>query len=354
MGFLFFIFFLLSLVCLMVGLIKPKVFNKVFKKDINRKNILKVFGGSLVISFFAFGLSPTVDYSNNDLENINAAKNEYVDEKVIEDKQNNLAEDLDVDNTEVEEKEDDNQGKVESVSQEIVLEKKIQIDNTPKLYTVISVVDGDTVKVDIDGETETLRLIGIDTPESVHPTKPVERFGIEASNKAKEILNGKKVSLESDPTQSNRGKYGRLLRYLILEDGTNFNKLMISEGYAYEYTYDLPYKYQAEFKQVQIDAKNNKKGLWADGTCVDVENKQTEDEQLKDSSFIESQEDDQSTENQSDGYKWYVSSYHSSKQYYCETDIAWKGLSEKYLKEYNSEAELLKDFPNHYLHEPCE
>ncbi len=136
-----------------------------------------------------------------------------------------------------------------------------------QLYDVVKVIDGDTVVVKINGVNETLRLIGIDTPETVHPSKPVECFGIEASNKAKELLNNKSVKLENDSTQGERGKYGRLLRYVFLEDGTNFNKLMISEGYAYEYTYNVPYKYQTEFKQAEQEARENKKGLWADGVC---------------------------------------------------------------------------------------
>ena len=137
-----------------------------------------------------------------------------------------------------------------------------------KLYKVIKVVDGDTVTVDMDGTKETLRLIGINTPETVDPRKPVECFGKEASDKAKEVLNGKSVILENDPTQGERDKYGRLLRYVFLEDGTNFNKLMIAEGYAYEYTYSTPYKYQSEFKEAQKEAEKNKRGLWADDACV--------------------------------------------------------------------------------------
>lgn len=134
-------------------------------------------------------------------------------------------------------------------------------------FTVASVVDGDTIKVNINGKVETLRLIGIDTPETVDPRKPVQCFGIEASNKTKSILIGKKVILEPDSTQGERDKYGRLLRYVFLEDGTNFNLLMIKDGYAYEYTYSLPYKYQSEFKTAQKSAETNKKGLWAPGVC---------------------------------------------------------------------------------------
>ena len=135
------------------------------------------------------------------------------------------------------------------------------------LYRVIRVIDGDTVVIEIGNKAETVRLIGINTPETVDPRRPVECFGIEASNKAKEILNGKSVKLEGDDFVGERDKYGRSLKYIFLENGTNFNEMMISEGYAYEYTYDLPYKYQSEFKQAEKEAKEMKKGLWAQGVC---------------------------------------------------------------------------------------
>lgn len=141
-------------------------------------------------------------------------------------------------------------------------------NNGVKNYLVIKVIDGDTIKVDINGTAEAIRLIGINSPESVDPRKPVECFGIEASNRAKELLNNKKVILENDPTQGERDKYQRLLRYVWLEDGTFFNKKMISDGYANEYTYDTPYKYQAEFKQAETEAKALKRGLWADDACL--------------------------------------------------------------------------------------
>jgi micrococcal nuclease len=162
--------------------------------------------------------------------------------------------------------------------------KKVKISSTPdwltttsqqisiasseaKFYSVIRVVDGDTLVVDIDGKNETVRLIGINSPEVNDPRKPVECFGREASNKAKEILTGKKVRLEIDSTQGDRDKYGRLLRYVFLEDGTNFNQLMIEQGYAFEYTYHFPYRYQKEFKQAQKKAEEEGKGLWEEGRC---------------------------------------------------------------------------------------
>lgn len=136
-----------------------------------------------------------------------------------------------------------------------------------QLFKVTQVIDGDTIQVIIDDKKETIRLIGIDSPETVDPRKPVQCFGKEASAKAKSLLSDKSVRLESDPTQGERDKYQRLLRYVFLEDGTNFNKLMISEGYAHEYTYNIPYKYQLEFKQAQKEAEENKRGLWADNAC---------------------------------------------------------------------------------------
>lgn len=131
-------------------------------------------------------------------------------------------------------------------------------------YLVVAVVDGDTLKVNIDGKEEALRLIGMDTPETVDPRKPVQCFAKEASSKAKETLTGKKVKLEVDPSQGERDKYDRLLRYLYLEDGTLYNQMMIEEGYAHEYTYNTPYKYQEVFKQAETRARESKKGFWGD------------------------------------------------------------------------------------------
>lgn len=124
------------------------------------------------------------------------------------------------------------------------------------LYRVIEVVDGDTVKVSKDGRTETLRLIGIDTPEVVDPRKPVQCFGREASARAKELLSAQRVRIAEDPTQDTRDKYGRLLVYLWLEDGTFFNLQMVQEGYAHEYTYDVPYRHQTDFRAAQQEARN--------------------------------------------------------------------------------------------------
>ena len=157
---------------------------------------------------------------------------------------------------------------IDNMEEDNFVESVNQIESAKdNLYKIVKVIDGDTVTVEINSSKETIRLIGINTPETVDPRKPVECFGIEASNKAKEILTGKSVRLEADSIVGERGKYGRLLRYIFLEDGTNFNKMMISEGYAYEYTYNSPYKYQDEFKQAEKEAREVERGLWADGVC---------------------------------------------------------------------------------------
>jgi len=139
--------------------------------------------------------------------------------------------------------------------------------NKPQLYKVIRVIDGDTVNVEIDGKEESVRLIGIDSPETKDPRKPVQCFGNEASTKLSGILNGKQVELISDETQDDKDKYGRLLRYIFVEDGTNINKFMVEEGYAFEYTYNVPYKYMDEFKQVELVAREKQLGLWAEDNC---------------------------------------------------------------------------------------
>ena len=136
------------------------------------------------------------------------------------------------------------------------------------VYAIVTrVVDGDTIIVNADGETQKIRLIGVDTPEVVDPRKLVQCFGEEASAKTKATLLNNRVRLESDSSQGDRDKYDRLLRYVFLEDGINFNLLLIKEGFAHEYTYRLPYKYQDQFKQAQKNARLQEKGLWAKGVC---------------------------------------------------------------------------------------
>ena len=143
---------------------------------------------------------------------------------------------------------------------------KSQIFSEKETVQVLRVIDGDTIEVNISNKKETVRLIGIDTPETVDPRKPVQCFGKEASSKASVLLTGKTIVLEQDLTQGERDKYGRLLRYVFL-DGLNFNKKMISEGFAHEYTYqNNPYKYMEEFKNAEKKAREGKIGLWSENS----------------------------------------------------------------------------------------
>lgn len=141
---------------------------------------------------------------------------------------------------------------------------KSAIDTT-KLYTVEKVIDGDTMKIKDVG---TIRLIGMDTPEVVDPRKPVECFGREASDRAKQILLNQKVMLELDSSQDETDRYGRILAYIYTEDGTFYNLEMIKEGYAHEYTYSVPYKYQDQFKMAQKEAEQKQRGLWGDACSL--------------------------------------------------------------------------------------
>ncbi|NJK82094.1 MAG: nuclease [Chloroflexaceae bacterium] len=132
---------------------------------------------------------------------------------------------------------------------------------------VVEVIDGDTLKVLLDGQEATIRLIGIDTPESVHPQQPVECFGREASARARELAADQPVQLEIDPTQDSVDRYGRLLRYVYLPNDTLLNWELVYQGYGFEYTYEVPYVYQAEFRQAEQDARQQQRGLWAPDAC---------------------------------------------------------------------------------------
>jgi micrococcal nuclease len=149
-----------------------------------------------------------------------------------------------------------------------------EINPSSDFYQVVGITDGDTIKVSISGKTETLRLIGMDTPETKDPRKPVQCFGREATSKMQSLVQSKKVRVVNDQTQDTRDRYGRLLAYVFLEDGRNVAYEMIKEGYAHEYTYSVPYKYQSQFKQALEFARENHKGLWAPETCNGVTNQE--------------------------------------------------------------------------------
>lgn len=130
---------------------------------------------------------------------------------------------------------------------------------------VKKVVDGDTIQVEIKGESKTIRFIGINTPETVDPRRPVQCFGVEASNETKKLLEGKKVILEKDVSETD--KYNRLLRYVFLrlDDGQLLfvNDYLVREGFANSSSYPPDIKYQKQFDEAQEVARNEQRGLWS-------------------------------------------------------------------------------------------
>ena len=122
------------------------------------------------------------------------------------------------------------------------------------------VIDGDTIHVRFEGKRYTVRLIGVDTPETVHPTKAVQYFGREASAFTKAALEGKTVLLQKDRTGDTVDRYGRRLRYVLL-DGDNFNARLIRDGYAHAYR-RFPFSKRTEFIQLEEQARRRGIGLW--------------------------------------------------------------------------------------------
>lgn len=132
-------------------------------------------------------------------------------------------------------------------------------------YSVARVVDGDTLTVSAAAEELTVRLIGIDTPETRHPGKGVECWGPEATELMEDLAAGTEVYLEADDSQGATDRYDRQLAYVWRADGTLLNLEMITRGAGKEYTYDKPYRYVRSFKAAQRTAQDQGLGLW--GAC---------------------------------------------------------------------------------------
>lgn len=308
MNTVFLLLFLLSIPALIAGLVKPSLF-----KLGSRKLAGLIFGGIFIASFILFGVTTKDEEPKVVLE-----ENSLINET----------------STTTENKISNNGPGVNKTS-----EVNLNTNNQYTYYSITEVVDGDTVKVNISGTNETLRLIGLDTPETVDPRKPVQCFGKEASNKGKELLIGKKVRIEKDSTQGDKDKYGRTLAYIYTEGGLFYNKYMIEQGYAHEYTYSTPYKYQAEFKQAQKTAEQNKAGLWSPSTCNGVTN-QTENTSTP-------------TATTPSSGKYYTSSASNATRYYPDTCPEWQNLSKSNLRTFNSLDELLAVYPKRTLADVC-
>lgn len=138
-------------------------------------------------------------------------------------------------------------------------------------YRLVRVVDGDTIRVNRGDGDVTVRIIGADTPETKHPRKPVECFGLEATAATERILGAGPVYLVTDATQDTRDRYGRMIAYVHAADGTDLAHALIAGGYAHEYTYRDPYQRQRAYQAAETLAEREQRGLWADDACNDNE-----------------------------------------------------------------------------------
>ena len=134
------------------------------------------------------------------------------------------------------------------------------------LVAVVGVTDGDTIKVQLNGKTERVRVIGIDTPE----LRSHDCYAQQAASKMQSLVQSKQVRLVADPTQDDRDRYGRLLRHMRLADGRSVAELLIAGGFGREYTYDRAYAGRAAHLRAQAAAKSAHRGIWSSGCLAAV------------------------------------------------------------------------------------
>lgn len=228
-----------GMVLFVVGMIRPSLFEKQLKERATRPIIA-------LISFLLF-LIPGFFLESEELPSNQTAETTPVVEEVVA----------------TENSEDSDVAALE-------LETADEVDDV-QLFEVVRVIDGDTIEVRMDGRVRDIRFIGLNTPETVDPRRPVECFGREASNRARQLLDGELVRLVSDNSQGDRDKYNRFLRYVELEDGTDIAYTLISEGYGYEYTYDTAYARQSTYRAAQREAESAQRGLWNSDACSTTE-----------------------------------------------------------------------------------
>lgn len=139
--------------------------------------------------------------------------------------------------------------------------EKLPSEAPPGTYRVLATEDGDTITVDMNGTKERVRFIGIDTPETQDPRKPVQCFGRAATNFTRQLIASNTVRLELDPLSSNRDRYNRLLRYVYLPDGRLVQAEILRAGYGFAYT-SFPFTKSDEFLALQKEARDQNRGLW--------------------------------------------------------------------------------------------
>jgi endonuclease YncB( thermonuclease family) len=141
-----------------------------------------------------------------------------------------------------------------------------------RTFRVNEVIDGDTLDVDIpDGKfpDTRVRLMGVDTPETKHPTVGKMYYGPEASAFAAQLALGQTVTLRLDTVGDIRDRYGRLLAYCLLPDGTVLNEALIAEGCGYAYL-SFPHSQSARYEALMQQAMTQNKGLWQKAVRTDL------------------------------------------------------------------------------------
>jgi micrococcal nuclease len=141
----------------------------------------------------------------------------------------------------------------------------------PGSYTVKTFLDGDTVIVDMGGVDETIRFIGVDTPETHKPNTPVECYGPLAAAYTKKRIGSSRIRLVADRLTTNRDRYNRLLRYVVLDDGTYLNKELVEKGYGFAYSF--PFAELRAYADAMEQSRQNKRGLW--DSCQPVQDPST-------------------------------------------------------------------------------
>ncbi len=141
----------------------------------------------------------------------------------------------------------------------------------PGSYTVKTFLDGDTVVVTMNGTDETVRFIGVDTPETHKPNSPVQCYGPEAASYTKQRIGDRPIRLVADHLTTNRDRYNRLLRYVVLDDGTYLNQELVAKGYAFAYSF--PFAELKTYAETMDETKLAGRGLW--GNCTPTQDLQT-------------------------------------------------------------------------------
>ncbi|MBC2575191.1 thermonuclease family protein [Peptostreptococcus canis] len=222
---------------------------------------------AFVLSFFVAGKVGDAIYLNSSQQTVTQQTKKQ--EKVGNEHSNNNSKKVIVADKEIE---NNDKAKKETETKESVDNSINKNTNSFSEAKVTKVVDGDTIYVNLDNKEYKIRMIGVDTPETVHPSNPVQFYGKEASDFTKNSLNSKTVYLQKDVSETD--KYGRLLRYVWLaRPNTNepteaeiidkmFNAKLIKDGYGQAYTYQPDSKYSEFFNKLQREARNNGIGLW--------------------------------------------------------------------------------------------